>query len=202
MRTMAGGLIYCVDGGGTKSRARLVDAAGTSLAESEGGPCNPSTGFDRAVATFNTRLWRQCAAAAGLRRRGIGRHRAVDRRSRFLRPGGAQQVLGGHPAVRQNRGFERRLCGADRSRQRQAVRSDQHRHRCCRPPAVAQRRVRATRRLGLARRRPRQRCLARQKGAASYSLSDRRHSSAGRPAASACWRAQAAACGSPRCSRA
>jgi glucosamine kinase len=62
---MAGGLIYCVDGGGTKSRARLVGAAGTSLAESESGPCNPSTGFDRAVATFNA-LWRQCAAAAGL----------------------------------------------------------------------------------------------------------------------------------------
>ena len=62
---MPAGLIYCVDGGGTKSRARLVDAAGTSLAESQGGPCNPSTGFDRAVATFNA-LWRRCAAAAAL----------------------------------------------------------------------------------------------------------------------------------------
>ena len=36
-----------------------------SLAESEGGTCNPGTGFDRAVATFNA-LWRQGTAAAGL----------------------------------------------------------------------------------------------------------------------------------------
>jgi glucosamine kinase len=68
---MAGGLIYCVDGGGTKSCARLVDGAGASLAEIQGGPCNPSTGFDRAVATFNA-LWRQCAAAAGLNPEELG----------------------------------------------------------------------------------------------------------------------------------
>ena len=71
MTTMARDLIFCVDGGGTKSRARLVDAAGASLAESGGGPCNPGTGFDRAVATFNA-LWRRCAAAVALNPERLG----------------------------------------------------------------------------------------------------------------------------------
>jgi glucosamine kinase len=64
MKAMVGNLIFCVEGGGTKSRARLVDTGGTTRAEAEGGPCNPSTGLDRALATFN-KLWRHCAATAG-----------------------------------------------------------------------------------------------------------------------------------------
>jgi glucosamine kinase len=61
---MVGSLIFCVEGGGTKSRACLVDAAGKRLTEADSGPCNPSTGFDRAVANF-TALWQHCSAAAG-----------------------------------------------------------------------------------------------------------------------------------------
>jgi glucosamine kinase len=65
MKAMVGSLIFCVEGGGTKSRARLVDRAGTTRAEAEGGPCNPSTGLDRALAAFMT-LWRHCMATVGV----------------------------------------------------------------------------------------------------------------------------------------
>lgn len=61
---MSGDLIFCVEGGGTKSNACLVDADGARVSVADAGPCNPSTGFDRAVATFAT-LWRQCCAGAG-----------------------------------------------------------------------------------------------------------------------------------------
>ena len=57
---MASGLIFCLDGGGSKSRARLVDSTGKMLAEAEEGPCNPSTDPDRAVASTMA-LWRRCA---------------------------------------------------------------------------------------------------------------------------------------------
>jgi glucosamine kinase len=42
-----------VDGGGTRCRARLCDAAGTRLAESEGGPANIRTGFDQAFVSID-----------------------------------------------------------------------------------------------------------------------------------------------------
>lgn len=55
-------LYFCVDAGGTHSRARLVDAEGRSFAEAASGPCNPTTHFDKAVESIND-LWAQCAAA-------------------------------------------------------------------------------------------------------------------------------------------
>jgi glucosamine kinase len=61
---MTDDLIFCVEGGGTKSRARLVRGDGARLADADGGSCNPSTGHDRAVASFGA-LWRQCCVSAG-----------------------------------------------------------------------------------------------------------------------------------------
>ncbi|MGQ7793393.1 BadF/BadG/BcrA/BcrD ATPase family protein [Faunimonas sp. B44] len=58
-------LILCVDGGGTRSRARLVRRDGTVLAAAQGGPCNATTDAARAAASVSD-LWRMAAAAAGL----------------------------------------------------------------------------------------------------------------------------------------
>jgi glucosamine kinase len=57
-------LFFCVDGGGTRSRGRLFDVEGRTLAEAAGGPCNPATNFDRAVASV-VDLWRQCCLVIG-----------------------------------------------------------------------------------------------------------------------------------------
>src|SRR5271165_7491254 len=62
---MTDDLYFCVDGGGSKSRARLVDGTGASLAEAVSGPCNPGTNLDLALRSVAD-LWRQCAASAGL----------------------------------------------------------------------------------------------------------------------------------------
>jgi glucosamine kinase len=59
-------LYFCVDAGGTRSRARVIDREGRFLAEAASGPCNPATAFDQAVGSIHD-LWRQCAAAIGRR---------------------------------------------------------------------------------------------------------------------------------------
>jgi glucosamine kinase len=61
-----GHLYFCVDGGGSRSRARLIDSRGQALAEAAAGPCNPGTNFDKAVESVR-HLWRQCAASVGRR---------------------------------------------------------------------------------------------------------------------------------------
>jgi glucosamine kinase len=63
--TTTGAVLYfCVDGGGTRSRGRVLDAEGRALAEASGGPCNPATNLQRAVASI-VDLWRQCCSAVG-----------------------------------------------------------------------------------------------------------------------------------------
>ena len=54
-------LYFCVDGGGSRSRGRFVDSEGTVLAEAKGGPCNPSTNLERAVASV-AHLWAHCCS--------------------------------------------------------------------------------------------------------------------------------------------
>jgi glucosamine kinase len=57
-------LYFCVDGGGSRSRGRLVDIEGTVFAEAKGGPCNPSTNLERAVASV-VDLWSHCCSVVG-----------------------------------------------------------------------------------------------------------------------------------------
>ena len=52
--------IFCVDAGGTHSRARLYDAADAVVAQAQAGPCNPSTDLAQAVSSLIA-LWRDCA---------------------------------------------------------------------------------------------------------------------------------------------
>jgi len=61
---MPGELYLCIDGGGSKSRGRLVDARGASISEATAGPCNPVTDLERAAESVAD-LWRQCCAGAG-----------------------------------------------------------------------------------------------------------------------------------------
>jgi glucosamine kinase len=61
---MTSAVYFCVDGGGTRSRGRLTDADGVTLASAVDGPCNPNTDCTRAVGSVMA-LWRRCAADAG-----------------------------------------------------------------------------------------------------------------------------------------
>ena len=58
-------LTLCVDGGGSGSRARLVDGNGKAIAEAVGGPCNPTTDLAAALAAIS-QLWREAAGQAGV----------------------------------------------------------------------------------------------------------------------------------------
>ena len=62
MTTGDGQIFFCIDGGGTRSRARLVDEAGRMLASALSGPLNPSTNAARALASLLD-LWQRCCAA-------------------------------------------------------------------------------------------------------------------------------------------
>ena len=66
-------LILCVDGGGTRSRARLADSNGNAVAQAAGGPCNPTTDLAAAVAAIS-KLWRETAGQAGIDPAGTDRH--------------------------------------------------------------------------------------------------------------------------------
>jgi glucosamine kinase len=57
-------LFFCVDGGGTRCRGRLYDREGKILAQAMGGPCNPATDLQLAVASVAA-VWSDCAAAIG-----------------------------------------------------------------------------------------------------------------------------------------
>ena len=59
-------LYFCVDAGGTRSRARIIDEGGRSLAAAASGPCNPATHFEQAIESIGD-LWAQSAAAIGRR---------------------------------------------------------------------------------------------------------------------------------------
>jgi glucosamine kinase len=57
-------LFFCIDGGGTRSRAALMDRDGRKLASALSGPCNPSTNRARALASL-VELWSTCCQAIG-----------------------------------------------------------------------------------------------------------------------------------------
>ncbi|MBV8967859.1 MAG: hypothetical protein JO331_02225 [Verrucomicrobia bacterium] len=59
-----GELYFCVDGGGSRSQGRFVDVEGAVFAEASGGPCNPSTNLERAVASV-VDLWSRCCSVIG-----------------------------------------------------------------------------------------------------------------------------------------
>src|SRR5947209_2821165 len=59
-----GELYFCIDGGGTRSRARVVDHDGQTLAEAAAGPCNPGTNLAWALESA-ANLWRQCCSTLG-----------------------------------------------------------------------------------------------------------------------------------------
>jgi glucosamine kinase len=61
---MAERLIFCVDGGGTRSRARLLTPGGVAVATAEAGPCNPTSDIEAAVGSVAD-LWSSVSAAAG-----------------------------------------------------------------------------------------------------------------------------------------
>jgi len=69
-------LILLVDGGGSQSRACLVDENGQSFILAFGGPCNPTTDLAAAVAAISG-LWRDTAGSLGIIPAATDHHRLV-----------------------------------------------------------------------------------------------------------------------------
>jgi glucosamine kinase len=103
---METGLYLAVDGGGTRCRARLCDAAGAKLAESEGGPANIRAGLDPAFASVD-RAVLACLQQANLTPRDLPRITAC------LALAGATEPVELAAAERRALGFGRAILTAD-----------------------------------------------------------------------------------------
>ena len=159
-RTAVSGPVFCIDGGGTRSRARLVDGMGQTLAAAASGPCNPSTNRARALESLAD-LWAQCCGATGRDFTEAADVTLSIGAAGLYVPSVREAFLAACPPFGAMRGDDRRLCGADRGRRRAAERLHHRRHGGRGPSALCRWPLDPARCLGLGRGRSRQRRLDR-----------------------------------------
>jgi glucosamine kinase len=99
-------LYLAVDGGGTRCRAQLCDAAGARLSVGEGGPANLRLGLERAFASVDQAVL-GCLYQADLKLRDLSRIAAC------LALAGATEPAERAAAERRPHGFERMILVAD-----------------------------------------------------------------------------------------